>query len=402
MERLFAVSAPGLERYTALELERLGLHFKAENEQNSEYKNSLDKNVNETGGVSFEGDLRTIYLTNLHLRTASRVLVRLGEFYAAAFSELRKKAGRLPWEHFLKPDQPISIHVTCHRSRLYHSDAVAERIAGAIGDRSGQPPLITNTDPDQEGADTAQTPPAQLILARLVRDFCTISIDTSGNLLHKRGYRLASAKAPLRETLAAGLVMASGWDGKSPFIDPFCGSGTIAIEAALIARAIAPGRMRRFAFMDWQSFDSQQWETLLEENSQQIERKKLGSQETPAIMASDRDAGAIKIAQANAMRGKVEEQIMFSCQPVSAIEPSGVGWVVTNPPYGVRIRSNKDLRNLYAQFGNTLREKCPHWQVTVLCSDRQLLGNIGLKLDTSQSLVNGGITARIARGVVEV
>ncbi len=402
MERLFAVSAPGLERYTALELERLGLLSKAEKGQDNGLGDSPDKNDDETGGVSFQGDLKSIYQANLHLRTASRVLVRLGEFYAAAFSELRKKASRLPWEQYLKPGQPIAIHATCHRSRLYHSDAVAERIAGAIADRSGQPPSFTKTEPDSTDADTAKAPSAQLILVRLVRDFCTISIDTSGELLHRRGYRLATAKAPLRETLAAGLVMASGWDEKSPLIDPFCGSGTIAIEAALIAQAIAPGRMRRFAFMDWQSFDHALWDTLLEENSLQIEQKKSHSPQTPVIMASDRDAGAIKMAKANAMRSDVEEQIEFSCKPVSAIEPSGVGWVVTNPPYGVRIRSNKDLRNLYAQFGNTLREKCLHWHVAILCNDRQLLGNIGLKLDISQTLVNGGITTRIARGVVEV
>ena len=351
----------------------------------------------EVGGIEFHGTLRDLYRANLHLRTASRILVRLGEFYTAAFSELRKKAGRLPWEHYLAPGQPVALRVTCHKSKLYHSDAVAERVAGAIADRLGQASLFTTKRGDDETVETTRrvvSTHAQLIVVRLMRDKCTISMDSSGALLHQRGYRLATAKAPLRETLAAGMLFASGWDKASPFLDPFCGSGTIAIEAALMARNIAPGRARRFSFMDWPNFDAALWQSVLA-----VETRPGAS--LPAIIASDRDAGAIEAAQANAAHADVADSIVFSRHAISAIEPpSSPGWVVTNPPYGVRISGNKDLRNLYAQFGNVLRAKCPGWHVAMLSGSAQLQKSMGLKFDDGVPLVNGGLKVRLVRAMV--
>ena len=221
-------------------------------------------------------------------------------------------------------------------------------------------------------------------------------MDSSGALLHRRGYRLATAKAPLRETLAAGMLMASGWDLRSALIDPFCGSGTIAIEAALMRAGLPPGTRRRFAFMDWPGYDSKRWEALLAE----AQPKAIG--ELPAIQASDRDAGAIQIAQSNAERAGVADCIEFTQQAVSAIQPpQGPGWVVTNPPYGLRVSQGKDLRNLYAQLGNVLRRSCPGWQAAILCSDKRLLAQTGLKLDTSFETVNGGVKVWLGRGKVE-
>jgi len=246
--------------------------------------------------------------------------------------------------------------------------------------------------------DGGQLPPA-LIVARLVHDRCTISVDSSGDLLHRRGYRLATAKAPLRETLAAGMLMAAGWDLAATLIDPFCGSGTIPIEAALMRLGLAPGRGRPFAFMDWPDFDKPLWENLLAEGHGQAPAGRA------SILASDRDAGAIEAAQANAMRAGVSAEITFTCRAVSDalgnIQPgSGAGWVVTNPPYGVRVSADKDLRNLYARFGSLLREACPGWRVAILCSDERLVRQTGLPLDTNLSLVNGGVVVRLARGVV--
>jgi len=169
-----------------------------------------------------------------------------------------------------------------------------------------------------------------------------------------------------------------------------------------MALGIAPGRLRRFAFMEWPGYDPALWNSILEEDALQTERQKTERENCLAIMASDRDAGAIQMAIANAGRIGVERMIEFSCRAVSAIEPVGKGWVVTNPPYGVRVSSNKDLRNLYAQFGKVLKAKCLHWQVAILCSDLQLLHNTRLKLDTTFTLVNGGITVRLARGIVGV
>jgi putative N6-adenine-specific DNA methylase len=240
---------------------------------------------------------------------------------------------------------------------------------------------------------------AQLVVVRLVHDHCTISLDSSGDLLHRRGYRLATAKAPLRETLAAGMLLAAGWDGKAALLDPFCGSGTIAIEAALMARGIAPGSKRSFAFMSWPGFDQGLWNRLVEENDRQVQDR-MRQKEQPWIAASDRDAGAIELARANAQRAGVAAAIEFSCRAISAIEPQGVGWVVTNPPYGLRVSANKDLRNLYAQLGKMLKAKCPGWRLAILCSEMPMLGQIGMPLDTSLGLVNGGISVRLARGRV--
>ena len=393
MEKLFAVSAPGLEPFTALELKGLGLLAgKVDSKANSSGISSQQDD--KAGGIEFEGGLESIYRANLYLRTASRVLVRLGDFYAAAFAELRKKAARLAWEKYLIPGRPVNLRVTCHKSKLYHSDAVAERVAGAIGDRLGKPPQLNN-DSDESDAS-----PAQVVVVRLAHDHCEISIDSSGGLLHRRGYRLATAKAPLRETLAAGIILASGWETGASLLDPFCGSGTIAIEAAMMARGIAPGFRRQFAFMNWPGFDRRLWESLLAENEQEQQRRARDGGEVPWIAASDRDAGAIELARANAGRAGVVENIEFSCRAVSAIEPRGLGWVVTNPPYGLRVSATKDLRNLYAQFGKVLRLKCPGWRVAVLCNDRQLLKQMGLALDASLSLVNGGVAVRLAQGKI--
>jgi putative N6-adenine-specific DNA methylase len=344
----------------------------------------------EAGGVLFAAELPEIYAANLHLRTASRVLVHLGDFYAAAFSELRKKAARLAWEKFLRPGEAVALRVTCHKSRLYHSDAVAERVAGAIADRLGAAPLILRWNDAAEGS------LPQLVIVRLVNDRCFIRIDSSGALLHRRGYRQAVAKAPLRETLAAGMLLLAGWEGRSPLLDPFCGSGTIAIEAALMACRMAPGRARRFAFMDWPGFDGALWQRLLSE-------AEANRQACPTvILAADRDAGAVAMAQANAVRAGVAEWIRFDCQAVSAsLAPQSSGWVVTNPPYGVRVSSGKDLRNLYAQFGNVLRDGFADWKVAVLCGEPALLRATNLHFEQQLRLVNGGLKVSLALGSVE-
>jgi putative N6-adenine-specific DNA methylase len=380
IEEIFAVTAPGVKPFAVRELMGLGLAGGLQPKSGQ---------TDEPGGVSFSGDLQDIYRANLHLRTASRILVRLGNFRATAFSELRKKAGRLPWEKYILPGQSLTLRVTCHKSRLYHSDAVAERVAGAAGDRLGKPsPVSKFTDEDGPAA-------AQLIVVRLVHDICTISIDSSGETLHRRGYRLATAKAPVRETLAAAILLASGWKADAPLLDPFCGSGTIPIEAAMLACRLAPGRSRGFAFMNWPGYDQQVWESLLAEADTAVRAETPG---LPVILGSDRDAGAVQNAQENARRAGVLRQIDFSCRAISAIEPpAGPGWVVTNPPYGVRMSANRDLRNLYAQFGKVLRDKCNGWRLAMLSSDPQLIANTGLDFESDLALVNGGVAVHLVQ-----
>jgi putative N6-adenine-specific DNA methylase len=381
----FAVCTPGLEPFTTQELGALGLFPPGPGSTAPE--TPADEEI---GGVSFSGGLIDLYRANLNLRTADRILVRFGTFHAAAFSELRRKAGQLPWEEVLPPGSPVVFRVTCHHSRLYHQKAVAERLAGAIADRLGRLPPVQPREENEE------LPGPQIIMARLVNDQVTISLDSSGALLHRRGYRLAGGKAPLRETLASGLLLASGWDGVAPLIDPFCGSGTIPIEAAWLAQNIPPGLNRTFAFMNWPSFKVQEWQSLLNKPAPRLQGF------IPRLMASDRDQGVIKIARENAERAGVGRLIEFSCRAVSSIEaPAGPGWVVTNPPFGVRVSRQKDLRNLYAQFGKVLRSQCPGWQVALLGPSLPLIRNTGLRFDQGISLSHGGLRVRILRGRVE-
>ncbi len=388
--KLFIVCQPGVEPFLSRELRSLGLSGFPPR------ANGFDSHE-EKGGLELEGSFRDVYACNLHLRTASRVLVRLGSFHAATFDELRRKSRKLTWERYLKSERPITLRVTSRGSRLYHETAVAERIAGTISDRLGGPVQVAKF---RHEAATEGTPlmPAdllpQLILVRLLGNECTISIDSSGELLYRRGYRLAATKAPLRETLAAGMLLSSGWDLASPLIDPFCGSGTIPIEAALLAQQIPPGKNRCFSFMHWPDFQKPVWDGLFSTGSE-------AKRSCPKILASDRDAGAVSAAKENAARAGVSEWIEFSCRAVSSIDPpAGPGWVVTNPPYGIRTESDTDLRNLYAQFGKVLRAKCPGWSVTLLGRSPQLLHSTGIHFGRGIPLTNGGIRVRMVNGRV--
>lgn len=383
MFTLFAVSAPGLEQFTTRELQQLGL-----------LPSALPGTTPDTGGIEFKGDIEAIYRANLFLRTASRVLLRMGDFHAAAFSELKRHTQALPWKQFISPGQNVSVRVTCHKSRLYHSSAVARDVITAIGLALGKPVVHTQTSDEQVDAGS------QLIIVRLLNDHCTISIDTSGQLLHRRGYRLATAKAPLRETLAAGLLFASNWDRRAPIMDPFCGSGTIAIEAALLAKDIPPGLSRKFAFMDWTDYDSNIMASALSAPPEIPSNMLTDKHSDLKIIASDRDAGAIRAAQSNAERAGVAHLIEFSQRAISLIEPAGQGWIVTNPPYGVRLSENKELRNLYAQFGNIMRSRFPGWYIAVISSDLSLLHQLKIPLDTALALNNGGIPVRVGRGMI--
>jgi putative N6-adenine-specific DNA methylase len=403
LQQLFAVTGPGIAPYAAQELQALGLLPASSLDETHGGQERMARG-DQVGGIEFAGERAALYRANLYLRTANRVLLRLGSFAAVGFAELRKRAGRLPWERYLAPGQPVSLRVTCHKSRLYHSDAVAARVAGAIADRLGQEPSLRKFDEEADGV------PPQLIVVRLLHDHCTISLDSSGELLHRRGYRLATAKAPLRETLAAAMLLASGWnpyiEGEpAPLLDPFCGSGTIAIEAAQMVMGVAAGlgggQPRRFAFMAWPDFDAALWAQLQAEAHDLHSSRSRQIGDKLRIEASDRDAGAIELAQANALRAGVAAQIQFSRKPVSAVVPCCAdGWIVTNPPYGLRVSATSDVRNLYAQLGNVLRASFKGWKVAVLANDRRLAGQIGIKLDTGLHFVNGGLPVVLARGSV--
>lgn len=343
--------------------------------------------------MSFRGELPDLYRANLWLRTVSRVVVRVAEFEVKAFHELERLSRNVPWEEILPPKGSARFKVTCRKSRLYHSDAVAMRLAAAVEHRvPGAKANIDDVlDDEQAGAEGSQ-----LFTVRLFRDRCTISADSSGALLHQRGYRRAVGKAPLRETLAAAMLLASEWASPSGLLDPMCGSGTIPIEAVLIARRIAPGLHRRFAFMGWPEFDKAAWDSLIDHAT---------ASQSPAagapIRGSDRDAGAIESARTNAERAEVAGDLALTVAVISDARPfTEKGWLMTNPPYGVRVGDSTALRNLYAQLGNVLRDRFSGWKVGLLSADHRLDGQLRLPLDPTFETRNGGIPVRFMVGDV--
>lgn len=373
----FAAVAPGLEAFALAEARALGLPANAEE-----------------GGLGWTGDLRSVLTANVGLRIASRVLVRLASFEARSFAELELHARRIPWSSVVEPAATVRFRVTCRKSRLYHSDAVAQRLADAVERAVPGTKAIGSSAPDE---DSPTHDASALFVVRFFRDRCVISADASGELLHRRGYRLATAKAPLRETLAAALLAASGWDGSAPLVDPFCGSGTIPIEAALLGRRIPPGARRTFAIERWPGVSR----ALVREVRGALERGALPSAPGP-ISGSDRDAGAIEGARENAERAGVGDSISLHVHALSALElPERTrGWFVTNPPYGVRVGDAVRVRDLWGRFGRVLRERAPGWRVTLLSPSPVLDRQLRLPTRVVAHTSNGGLPVRIVTAEV--
>src|SRR6185503_10123810 len=360
---------PGLEPLCAAELRALGIRGKVDE-----------------GGVAWRGDMESVMRANLWLRTASRVIVRVAEFRAKAFFELELNAKKIPWKQYVSPNARVEFRVTARKSKLYHTGAIAERLGDAV---SAAVKGVTVEKGGSEDDDAGAA--SQLFIVRFAHDVATVSVDTSGALLHRRGYRQQLAKAPLRETLAAAVLLGAGWNGTTALTDPMCGSGTIAIEGARIARRIAPGCERRFTFLDWPGVDTARWETLV-----RAARETELPRSPVAIQASDRDAGAIDAARANAERARVASDIAFAVQPISALsaaEPPGL--VAINPPYGVRVGERVRLRNLYAQLGNVLRAQRAGWALALLSADTQLERQADLEFEERFRTKNGGIPVRL-------
>ncbi|HEY6912826.1 MAG TPA: RNA methyltransferase, partial [Myxococcales bacterium] len=326
------------------------------------------------GGVEVRGGLRELMRLNLCSRTASRVLARVGEpFRATGFPELVHEATALPWDQFVRRGSRVAFRVTCRKSRLYHSGAVEERLLAALSSRMAVKAA--------QAAGEEEEPEAQLFVARIDRDLCTVSADSSGALLHRRGWRGPQAKAPLRETLAAALLLAAGWSGETPLCDPLCGSGTIAIEAALLAMRRAPGLSRAFAFQRWPGHSARQWEHLV------AQAKKEERPLAVRIEASDQDAGAVAAARENAGRAGVVVEV--AQRRLADLPPdAGGGLIACNPPYGVRVGG--DLRSLFEELGAAARRRAG-WNVAIVSAGGKASALSGLPLRTLLRTRNGGI-----------
>ncbi|MBP2302219.1 THUMP domain-containing class I SAM-dependent RNA methyltransferase [Azospirillum picis] len=355
---IFIVTAPGLEAVACAEAQAAGF-------------------ANPTpvkGGVTVTGGWREVWRANLELRGATRILARVAAFRALHLAQLDKRARRVPWAEFLRPDVPVRVEASCKASRIYHAGAAAQRIERAIAEGLGAP-LSAEAE--------------VVIKARIDDDLCTISVDTSGESLHKRGHKEAVNKAPLRETLAALFLRQCGYDGREPVVDPMCGSGTFVIEAAEIAAGLKPGRSRAFAFERLAGFDADAWQAL----------RAAGTAPAPAGLAgrfhgSDRDAGAIAMSRANAGRAGVADWTEFRQHAISDLTaPEGPpGLVIVNPPYGTRIGDRKSLIPLYHAMGQTLMKGFAGWRVGVLTNEPALAKATELPFaEGGVSVSNGGL-----------
>ena len=362
--RMFAVSHPGLEEITLRELEGLGIEGKPT-----------------PGGVEFKGTLEELYRTNLWLRTANRVLVRVAIFKATTFAELVERVSRYPWEIYIREDVPVKFRVTSRKSKLYHTKAIEERVIKGIMKRVKFRPLMAEEEDEGES-----------VIVRVERDRFTISVNSSGAMLHKRGYREKASEAPLRENLAAAIILAGGWDGKTPLIDPFCGSGTIPIEAALICTNRAPGIDREFAFEKWKIHDQQLWEKVKEEALNAVREC------TTPIVGVDIDEKAISAAVENSFRAKVYHNIRFVRGSFPAVEFKEA-FVVSNPPYGVRL-SSKNIEETYSSLGRWIRENFKRAHIVILSPLKRYIEATGLELERRLTFSNGGIRVGLYVGEV--
>ena len=337
------------------------------------------------GGVAFRTDRAGLYRANLWLRTASRVLVQLALFPCSSPTELYAGVYAIAWQELITPDMTLAVDCSLRDSTLTHSGFVALKTKDAIVDRireaCGQRPNVDTTVPDVR------------VNVHLHKNACTISLDSSGDSLDRRGYRLERNEAPLRETLAAAVVALTGWDGSIPLADPMCGSGTIPVEAALMAAHIPPGLHRRFGFERWLDFDSELWGRICAEAVEGIRRVPLG-----LITGYDLDGKALLLARRNTVKAGLEGQIHFFHAALQEFHPEGdKGVVIINPPYGKRLGEEDDLRELYCQIGDVMKKRCRGWTGYVLTGNLELAKYIGLKASRRIVLYNGAIECRLLK-----
>ena len=369
-QHYFATTAKGVEEVLAAELVRLG---------------APEVSI-ESGGVRFGGGMEAAYRANLWLRTASRVLMPLAEFACETPEQLYLGARAIDWGSYLTPAMTLAVDCNLRDSTLTHSGFVALKAKDAIvddlRDRFGSRPNVDTKDPDLR------------VNVRLFRNRCTLSLDCSGTPLDRRGYRLDRHEAPLKENLAAALVELSGWDGSVPLLDPMCGTGTIAIEAAMKSLRIAPGILRpNFGFQRWLGFDRPLWDRLVEEARQGM----LAALPAP-VYGSDISHSAIAMAHENARRAGVGELISLGRSEIAELAPPpGPGILIFNPPYGKRLGEAEALKPLYKEIGDVLKQRCKGYTAYLFTGNLELAKSVGLKAARRIVLYNGPIECRLLK-----
>jgi putative N6-adenine-specific DNA methylase len=370
MTPYFATCARGLEPLLARELAELGA-------------SAVEPG---RGGVRFRGDRAILYRANLWLRTAVRVLQPVMEQEVRSPDELYEAVRAIDWTAHLTLDHTLAVDCNVRDSAITHSQYAARRVKDAIcdqfRDRTGRRPSV----------DTER--PTVGLNLHIHRDRAVLSLDSSWNSLHKRGYRPIQTIAPLNEALAAALILHSGWDPRTPFVDPLCGSGTFCIEAAWIALNRAPGLTREwFGFQGWIDFDRPLWNAIRDDARRAVKK------ELPApIIGSDNHSGALDLARQNARAAGVGHAIEFHRRDIRDARPlegAPPGVVICNPPYGERIGDEKEWIPLYAAIGETVRDHFPLWRLFVFTSNQKLARKVGLPVRAKTPFFNGKLECRL-------
>lgn len=357
---LIATSAFGLESVVVSELKRLG----------------IEKTEVENGRINYQGDYTSVVKSNLWLRCADRVLIKLAEFKAYDFEQLFQGTLSVNWPDFIPVDGKMHVIGKSVNSRLHSVPGCQSIVKKAIVE-------AMKKKYRQERFD--ESGPVYRIEISMLKDTAILTLDTSGAGLHKRGYREDQGEAPLKETLAAGLVYLSRWRPDRVFADPMCGSGTIAIEAALMGRNIAPGLLRGFSSQQWPEIPSTLWKNHIEEAEDLVSKTPL------EIFASDIDKKVFTAAVSNAEKARVGDCITFQKKPVSEFSSSRkYGCIVCNPPYGERMQNDRDVQLLYREMGKVFA-RLDTWSFFIMTSNEQFEKSFGKKADKNRKLYNGKI-----------
>ncbi len=362
MAAYFATVARGLEALAAAELEGLGAQ-------------NLEPGF---CGVAFEGDLALLYRVNLWSRLAFRVLVKLAEVPCRDADDLYRGVQSIDWRPYLTPELTFAVDATGKNSNLNHTHFTALQVKNAVVDQQRQ------QWGDRSSVDT-QHPEVRINL-HIQADTATVSLDSSGSSLHRRGYRPAVGAAPLKESLAAALVTLTGWQGDVPLLDPLCGSGTLPLEATMMALKIAPGIFREdFGCQTWPNFDGDLWDCLWQEAE-----ASRGADLGVWVGGCDRDPDIIHQAQLNAQRCALAEQVKFWTADLADLEaPADSGYLLCNPPYGERLGADEDLGAFYKLLGDVLKQRFKGWTAFVLSGNKELARSIGLKSAQRIPVYNG-------------
>ncbi len=358
----FAIVLPGLERIAAQELKDLSAH---------------DIHITH-GGIRFAGSMQLAYRVNIRSRTITRVLMRLRSFRSMSLTGFRFALEKVAWHLFLDTRSKLAIEVHTHHAKLHHSEAIRACCQEVI--TKMMPNIGTSAKPLHK----------QTLHVRIENNRGTLSLDTSGERLDRRGYRLASAKAPMRETLAAAILSWSGWQPEQALLIPMCGAGTLAIEATMIAKGIAPNLNHDFAFLHWPSFKPKMWDKAF------TRAKAMRQAHHPMILASDINQGAVQATLNNAKRAGVQDVIEVTQADVLTLtKPTSAhgGVLVLNPPYGARIGSPEPTRLLWQQLGAWVRQHILSdgtWKTIVICPDTTLEKALGLPVSQRLRVIHGG------------